>query len=409
MTSTMEKASRLLMIISILTNLTLITINEAATVDVAKLSKVGDASILNCALTEDCDYTPLPSESYKPKRKGDWSSLGLSSTSLQINGISLGFVPAFEAKIGSNTPAEINKKLFKPMSIVGDYISLSSSDPDMKAIDWHLPIIKALEGNPVWCITLMPSEGLESVTWQVAQKIANKMAWVNKQGIVVWLKWTYEMNGMWNNWGMKPELFKEKWHLVAKAVKSTASSTYMLWSPNIRFGDSVWDKRGGYMPYWPAAWSVDIAGVSFYHWGVKSKRVNVAPTQAEAVPQLIEFANIFGPKGWGKPIVVSETAACYTYYEGTNIPVEGGVDEIKIKMTWLHLLLDAYIKKLVPALQAVIWFEILKKENATGNTPMRTEDFRLVMGNPDLANKVRQLFASYLYREEKQLRKRLLD
>lgn len=84
-------------------------------------------------------------------------------------------------------------------------------------------------------------------------------------------------------------------------------------------------------------------------------------------------------------MVISETAASYTYNRWTKLPVTGGASEYEIKMRWLHLLLDRYIKSVVPNLRAMIWFEVIKDENATGNTAVRTEDFRLVLGTKKLS------------------------
>ncbi|KAG0144703.1 hypothetical protein CROQUDRAFT_708484 [Cronartium quercuum f. sp. fusiforme G11] len=256
---------------------------------------------------------------------------------------------------------------------------------EMPNLNWHIPILQKLDGNPVWCIALMPTPGLETITWKVAHNIAKKMKYINDKGITVWLRFAHEMNGDWYNWGGKPELFKEKWNLIAKEVKAVTDRTYMLWSPNALFGNSVDDKHGGYTPYWPGSSTVDIVGVSFYHWGRADKRVNVIPTDDEVVGKIHQLNELYGSKGEGKPVVIAETAASYTYNRWSKTPVAGGSSEYDIKMRWLHLLLDRYIKRAVPNLRAMIWFEVIKDENATGDTPVRTEDFRLVLGNPKLS------------------------
>lgn len=384
----------------------LVLYSQAASLDVEAMVSIGDQSVTACDLKEDCDKTRLSPASYdafyKKDKKG-WASHGLDPNLLNINQIAVGFIPAFHEPKYPNMPQQINDKLYKPMSIVGDYISLSWWDPNLKAIDWHVPIIQALEGPPVWCIALRPVDGLDSVTWEVAHKVALKMKEVNDKGITIWLRFAYEMNGDWNAWGMQPDKFIIKWRLLAKEIRRHAPNTRMLWSPNVRFSRSITDKKGGYALYWPGEEWVDLVGFSLYHWGKLYERVNVAPTKAEVISHVYEFAKLYGPEGWGKPVVVAETAACYTYYAGTNQPVEGGASEYTIKMTWLHLLLDRYIVKTIPGLLAVIWFEVIKDENATGNTPVRTEDFRLVTGNPVVSDAVRKLFASYHSSEQSRL------
>ncbi|PLW20040.1 hypothetical protein PCANC_08470 [Puccinia coronata f. sp. avenae] len=402
MPTQMGKTARLLMIIAVMMSSAIVDKTEGLSLDVSEILRKGDS--IKCPLTQDCDETKLPESTYDKYYKTDkssWESLGLDPDLLHINEISVGFVPAFREKKNANSPAEINKKLFKPMAIVGDYISLSSAwDPDLKAIDWHVPIIKDLDGNPVWCLALMPSEGLDMITEKFARKIAHKLKEVNELGITTWIRFGHEMNGRWYaKWGMQPNKFKEKWHLLAKEIKSVTNRSYMVWSPNARFGDSVDDVRGGYSPYFPEVWSVDIVGISFYHWGNGPIRTNMKPTQEEAITKLYEFAKIYGPGGWNFPVIIAETAACYTTYPGTYQSVGGGASELSIKMTWLHLLLDRYIKQLIPGLKAVIWFEIDKIETAPETGEQREEDFRLILGNPEVSWAVHQLFDSYHSKE----------
>lgn len=365
-------------------------------IDAAELLKKGDVTLNNCDLSEKCDDgidlgTDPHKDSYGENTDGSaqWSSLGLRSSNLHVNRIAVGFVPAFNEKKSPNSPADINAKLPKPMSIVGDYVEI---DDTLSNLGWHVPTIKKLEGNPVWCIGLMPTKGLESITWEVADKIAKKLKHINDQGITVWLRFGHEMNGEWYCWGMKPELFKEKWNLLGERVKATTSMTYMLWSPNAIFGDSIDSLKGGYTKYWPGSKYVDIAGLSFYHWGKSYHRLNIAPDQDEVVGKIHEFNKLYGDGGEGKPIVIAETAASYTYNQWTKAPVEGGASELDIKMKWAHLLLDRYIKKVVPNLRAMIWFEIIKDENATGDTPVRTEDFRLIVGNRQVSSAAAEFF-----------------
>ncbi|POW11435.1 hypothetical protein PSHT_08384 [Puccinia striiformis] len=380
----------------------IVKVVEAASVEVSTLLKIGDPIPVNCALDHDCDPTELTDASYRDYYKTDkssWGSLGLDPNLLHINEIAFGFVPAFLEKLSPNKPQDINDKLFKPMAIMGDYISLTSWDKELKAIDWHIKTVQNLEGNPVWCIALMPSEGLDYMTYEVVNKIAAKLKHVNDLGITVWLRFAHEMNGGWYSWGMQPEKFKEKWQLLAKEVKRVTNRTYMLWSPNAMFGDGPDKVRGGYTPYFPEPWSVDICGLSFYHWGKGAERINKKPEPDEVVKKLADFARIYGPDGWNKPIIIAETAACFTTFQGTTLSVGGGYSELDIKITCLHLLVDRYIKKTIPDLKAVIWFEVLKQEAAPGGHAVRNEDFRLVTGNAGVSWAVRQLFANYHRKE----------
>ncbi|KAH9813263.1 hypothetical protein DFH28DRAFT_364977 [Melampsora americana] len=140
---------------------------------------------------------------------------------------------------------------------MGDYINLEKTGPNTRDINAHLAYIKGLHGNPVWQIALMPYQGLESVTQDVVNSIAETMLRINNQGITVWLRFAHEMNGDWYKWGMKPKLFLEKWKMVWQAIKSKTSGTHMLWAPNSLFG-GLNDVKGGYKQYWPGAQYVDM-------------------------------------------------------------------------------------------------------------------------------------------------------
>jgi hypothetical protein len=51
--------------------------------------------------------------------------------------------------------------------------------------------------RPVFALALMPSEGLDTITPEVAERVAKKMGELNAQGITVWLRYAHEMNGEW--------------------------------------------------------------------------------------------------------------------------------------------------------------------------------------------------------------------
>lgn len=301
---------------------------------------------------------------------------GLSNTNLNVNGIAVGFLPALSEPIQPNTPLDINKRIGAPMSVMGSYIQLYSKDPNITEIDWQLPQYRQLIGWPVWEIAIMPVEGLEKVTPDMAINIAKKMQFLNAQGITVWLRFAHEMNGDWYVWGQKPALFLEKWALVTKAVRSMAPKTLMLWAPNSGFGDTPDALLGGYTKYWPGGELVDMIGLSFYHYG-GHERANVLPTPTEAEDTIKEFVRLFGSKNHDRPVVLAETAASYTRSLDGK-PAPGTANERDIKLAWLNQLVSRSMAQAVPELKAVIWFEVMKNENAAGNTPVKSEDFRIV-------------------------------
>ncbi|PLW12059.1 hypothetical protein PCANC_17652 [Puccinia coronata f. sp. avenae] len=312
------------------------------------------------------------------KRRTRSINTGLSSTNLNINGIAVGFLPALSEPIQPNTPLDINNRIGAPMSIMGSYIQLYAKDTNLTEIDWQLPQYRQLIGWPVWEIAIMPVEGLEKVTPEIAGNIARKMQMLNAQGITVWLRFAHEMNGDWYVWGQKPALFLEKWKLVTNAVRSVAPKTLMLWAPNSGFGKDHDALLGGYTKYWPGGELVDMIGLSFYHYG-GHERANVIPAPTEALDTINEFVKLFGSKTHDRPVVLAETAASYTRSLDGK-PAPGTANERDIKLAWMSQLLSRSMAEAVPELKAIVWFEVMKNENAAGNTPVKSEDFRIVTG-----------------------------
>lgn len=71
---------------------------------------------------------------------------------------------------------------------MGAYSQILSSDPHMTQMDPYInDLLKQPGDKAVFQIALMPAEGLANVTQEVADRIADKMASINAQGITVWL------------------------------------------------------------------------------------------------------------------------------------------------------------------------------------------------------------------------------
>ncbi|KAI9613720.1 hypothetical protein KEM48_003719 [Puccinia striiformis f. sp. tritici PST-130] len=319
-------------------------------------------------------------------------NLGLNSSNLHRGGVAVGFLPGFRERIAPNAVRDINNLLPAPMAIVGDYIHLAEHDPNLSALDLHLPHILSAPGNPVWQIALQPSEGLEKVTPYVADRIASKMAWINSHGITVWLRFAHEVRGKFITFLNADETATgtggvsslNKWRMIAQAIKARTHGTYMLWAPNVAFGTYEDSIRGGYSRYWPGADTVDISGLSFYHFGGEA-RLNVLPRPGEVLEKLQQFSELYGT-GQGKPIVLAETGAAYTTSLRSGRPTVGGASNHDIKFAWLQQLLSGQLKQRVPELKAISWFELIKDENAgVQGTSVRCEDYRLIVGEERLS------------------------
>ncbi|EGG09618.1 family 26 glycoside hydrolase [Melampsora larici-populina 98AG31] len=248
----------------------------------------------------------------------------------------------------------------------------------------------------------MPVGGLYGVTEAMAERIADKMLELNQRNITVWLRWCHEVEPLpqFHTSKHMPSqiappipIFKKKWRMVAHAVKSKAPDTYMMWAPNARYGDSIHSIRGGYTPYWPGGDYVDIAALSFYHFGGSSRK-NVIPEPTQAVEKLKEFSKLYGMKGKRKPIVIAETSAPYTRSMGSGWGDWGYESEEKIKLAWLKQVFSPAMKYAVPELKAVSWFEIYKKETPPGRWYPKSEDFRLLTGDTSLSRKAAEYLSA---------------
>lgn len=115
---------------------------------------------------------------------------------------------------------------------------------------------KAKETNAGMQVCLEPMGGLESVV--DGEYLHNFAKEAKESGIPIFLRFANEMNDGSNPWGNKdPELYKEKFRLVANIMHKEAPNVVMCWAPNDwPFNSS--DK------YYPGDDAVDWVGISCY-------------------------------------------------------------------------------------------------------------------------------------------------
>lgn len=115
---------------------------------------------------------------------------------------------------------------------------------------------KAQETSTGMQICLEPLDGLESVKdGEYLRKFARQ---ARDSGIPVFLRFANEMNDGSNPWGNKdPNLYKEKFRLVAKIMHEEAPNVVMCWAPN------DWPKNSS-DKYYPGDDAVDWVGISAY-------------------------------------------------------------------------------------------------------------------------------------------------
>lgn len=104
-------------------------------------------------------------------------------------------------------------------------------------------------------IAFEPEEGLNAVKDNEYLRQFARDA--NDSGIPVFLRYASEMNGEWVPWNGDPELYKQKFSLVAKVMKEEAPNVAMAWVPN-----SVPEKNID--AYYPGDDVVDWVGMNLY-------------------------------------------------------------------------------------------------------------------------------------------------
>jgi len=306
-----------------------------------------------------------------------------------INNIAMGFLPQFE---DGQTIDQLNNALPYPMSIVGDYISVSAEDTSLPQYEQQKANLLSLYPSPVYMATIMPVDGLYSFDSSQADAVSYAMNDLNNQGFTVWIRFGYEMNGCpaWNAWGCDPAGFIQAWNIMTASLRANAPGCYMMWSPNI---DPATNSTypGNYAQYYPGDSQVDLIGLSLYWFGYQQHQ-NTLPSSNFFINSVTPFYNQFvGPKN--KPFVVAETGAAYHYVLDTSTPAPGGATEYNIKTQWFDQLFGTSTKSQFPLYIGAVWFNYDKDENRNGT--MQTVDYRCLLGNAGVQTATYHLDAAY--------------
>jgi len=307
-------------------------------------------------------------------------------------------VPASGVWFGVNldfsrdAPAQYSQRLGRYPAIYTLFLPIPLDSSNVGFMDNIVEMLKQSGG--MLLLTLEPRNGLDSVTPEVADSVAARMAGYNARGAMVLLRFAHEMNGSWYEWSQQPEKYIATYRRVADAVHRMAPGTAMLWAPNYGggypFHGGKFEARQGsadmkaldtdgdgkltrkddpYAPYYPGDAWVDWVGMSIYHWG------SHYPWGGNYLPEADKFArmlegNYNGSVGdernlpdfykeYGenrrKPVGVFETAAFYA-------PAKGGADEMELKSDWWKQVFAQNIPQRFPRLKMINWFEWDKYE-----------------------------------------------
>lgn len=170
-------------------------------------------------------------------------------------------VPIIHAAVRED-PIDINRELGKAMAIIGDYIDIYENDISLSQAQYHSAAVLRLQGLAVYAPAIRPRFTLDKWTDDMSEAVANMARNFNRQGMPVWLRFAWEMNGGWYEYGLDPDNFKSAWINLTNKVRATTNETYMLWSPNVRYGET--ESNVGYQPYYPGEQCEQSACIRLY-------------------------------------------------------------------------------------------------------------------------------------------------
>jgi hypothetical protein len=292
----------------------------------------------------------------------------------------------------NETAVDFNQRVGKPAAVYVQFMRFPFGTFDLHNLDAFIDQVAAQHG--IALLTLLPVDGLQTVTPAVAEDLADRLAAINARGVPVLVRFAHEMNGTWYAWGQQPTAYVQTSRLVANAVHRRAPLSAMLWAPNYGSGypypggahsaargcadfqalDTDGDgfltnQDDPYAPYYPGDDAVDWVGISLYHWGYEYPwGDNVVPedgkfvgelTSSYATPHndersLLDFYSAYA-EGRDKPMAIPETAAFYR-------PNFQGADEQAIKRAWLNQVFDPRVAEQLPRIKLISGFEWRKNE-----------------------------------------------
>ena len=195
-------------------------------------------------------------------------------------------------------------------------------------------------GNAVQ-IAFEPNGGLSAV--EDGEYIRKWARDARESGAPILLRWACEMNGNWVAWHGNPELYKEKFRLIAGIMKEEAPNVAMVWAPNdIPHvpGNPLYDIHG----YYPGDEYTDWVGIDFY--GVYFYE-NGTPERKDPREKLRVVYDTYASR---KPVMICEWAA--THYSTRVNPPQDCTQYAIAQMDSLY----RNVQSQFPKVKAICWF-----------------------------------------------------
>ncbi|KXS12599.1 glycoside hydrolase family 26 protein [Gonapodya prolifera JEL478] len=293
-----------------------------------------------------------------------------------------------------DSPANFSSRVGRPVLLYQWY---SSVPLDMTGDVGYLrgkvlnsPFPRAPKGSTdrgILILTIEPFGGLSTVDQKTISDIVSVCALLNQNGVDVLLRFAHEMNGDWYPWGIQPTAYKAAFAALATAIHANATSTAMVWAPNIGTeypfsvtskavngtadfaamdtnGDGVVNNSDDpYEPWYPGDEHVDWVGMSLYWLGGTANFGNNAVPYPRFLYNCLHGMNpvdgstVLAPDFYGryvvgrnKPFVLAETGALFA-------ASKGGPSELTIKRALWNQMVTASALDLLPMMKAVVLYE----------------------------------------------------
>jgi len=222
------------------------------------------------------------------------------------------FEPSFGALLGATIDKDrnLNGKLNlaqnvygRPYSAILVYVTWGGSLPT-------LLINEARTNGTAVQVSWEPSNGLAAVNDDAyVRGMARNL---KNFGGPIFLRFGGEMNGDWTRWGQQPELYKQKFQLIANIMRQEAPNVAMVWSPNFVPYENI-------NQYYPGDQWVDwvgIDGYADYYFVGNPANDNQSWTwtkfnQGHKSNPMTKFKQIYDTYSPRKPIMISETGVAW--------------------------------------------------------------------------------------------------
>jgi len=189
-------------------------------------------------------------------------------------------------------PSTFERLVGKPHAMYFFYLGYGQPLP----LDW----VRWLgERNKFVHIALEPNEGLKAVREDdYLRELADDM---RASGAKVFLRFASEMNGDWTEYHGDPQLYRQKFQLVARVMRQRAPNVALVWCPYTTPQREI-------PRYFPGDDAVDWVGVNFYNVTHHDHNVN-----AEAIYEhpTVLLSYVYRKYSARKPIMICEYAATH--------------------------------------------------------------------------------------------------